>query len=204
MEIKKSKREIVKKLLNQELQEQEEEEIIELLLNSSITIDVDKEEEQNLKFRDKVADKMSELFGSWKFILGFAFFIIIWISLNTYLLTKYGKTMDPYPFILLNLFLSCVAALQAPIIMMSQNRQSKKDSLRNKNDYQIDLKSEFILELLYEHIEKIEKTQKRILTVLKDPEQEIKLYDQDEVEEIVQKKVEKEIKKIEKGINFDN
>ncbi len=204
MEIKKSKREIVKKLLNQELQEQEEEEIIELLLNSSITIDVDKEEEQNLKFRDKVADKMSELFGSWKFILGFAFFIIIWISLNTYLLTKYGKTMDPYPFILLNLFLSCVAALQAPIIMMSQNRQSKKDSLRNKNDYQIDLKSEFILELLYEHIEKIERTQKRILTVLKDPEQEIKLYDQDEVEEIVQKKVEKEIKKIEKGINFDN
>lgn len=204
MEIKKSKREIVKKLLNQELQEQEEEEIIELLLNSSITIDVDKEEEQNLKFRDKVADKMSELFGSWKFILGFAFFIIIWISLNTYLLTKYGKTMDPYPFILLNLFLSCVAALQAPIIMMSQNRQSKKDSLRNKNDYQIDLKSEFILELLYEHIEKIERTQKRILTVLKDPEQEIKLYDQDEVEEIVQKKVEKEIKKIEKGISFDN
>ena len=86
-------------------------------------------------------------------------FLIIWIILNIYAF----ESVDPYPFILLNLVLSCIASLQAPIIMMSQNRQAKKDSMRSRNDYKTDLKSELILEELHDKISAIEKNQKKIL-----------------------------------------
>ena len=84
--------------------------------------------------------------------------------LNVYL----WDNVDPYPFILLNLLLSCIAALQAPIIMMSQNRQAKKDSLRNQNDYRTDLKSELILEQLHDHIELIISNQRKIIKKLEE------------------------------------
>ena len=157
------KKEIVKMLLNQNLEEKDEEEIIDLLLNNPISIDVDKENDAKMTF----ADKLSEVAGSWTFIIGFCLFLLFWIILNTYLLTK---SPDPYPFILLNLLLSCLAALQAPIIMMSQNRQAKKDTIRNKNDYRTDLKSELILEQLYDHLELVLKNQNKILSYLKEKE----------------------------------
>ena len=91
-------------------------------------------------------------------------FLILWIVLNIYVI----KNLDPYPFILLNLVLSCVAALQAPIIMMSQNRAAKKDSIRSKNDYKTDLKSELILEDLHEKMEKIIANQNKILKKLEE------------------------------------
>ena len=100
--------------------------------------------------------------GDWGFIIGFSGFLIFWIVLNSIIL-KEGSEIDPYPFILLNLLLSCLAALQAPIIMMSQNRQAAKDSLRNQNDYRTDLKSELILEELHDKMEKILDNQKQIL-----------------------------------------
>ena len=87
---------------------------------------------------DRIADKVSEIAGSWGFILGFSSFLLFWIVLNVFIL-KGDKQIDAYPFILLNLLLSCIAALQAPIIMMSQNRQAAKDSLRNQNDNQAEL-----------------------------------------------------------------
>ena len=90
---------------------------------------------------------------------------MVWIVINTIILTS-GKEIDPYPFILLNLVLSCIAAIQAPIIMMSQNRQAKKDSVRNQNDYRIDLKSELILEELHDKMERILANQKKILASL--------------------------------------
>ena len=130
-------------LLNQSLEEKDEEEIIDLLINSPVTIDVDKENDSKMTFGDKVADKLSEVAGSWSFIIGFIGFLFFWIVLNLVLLKN---APDPYPFILLNLLLSCLAALQASVIMMSQNRQAKKDTIRNKNDYHTDLKSELILE----------------------------------------------------------
>ncbi len=154
------KREIVKMLLNQNLDEKDEEEILDLLINSPITVDVDKENDSKMTFGDKVADKLSEIAGSWTFIILFSGFLIFWIILNMFILKD---AVDPYPFILLNLLLSCLAALQAPIIMMSQNRQAKKDTIRNKNDYHTDLKSELILEQLYERLEKIQKNQYKIL-----------------------------------------
>lgn len=165
--MEKRKKEIVKMLLNQNLEEKDEEEIVDLLLNSPITVDVDKENDSKMTFGDRAADKISEIAGSWTFILMFCFFLVLWIVLNTVMLVN---AIDPYPFILLNLVLSCIASLQAPIIMMSQNRQAKKDSIRNKNDYHIDLKSELILEQLYDHINEIIKNQNKILSYLKEEE----------------------------------
>ena len=166
MDKRKTKKEIVKMLLNVDLLEQDEEELLDLLIDQPIAIDVDKQEEQKMTFGDKVADKISAIAGSWGFILMFIIFLLGWIILNTVILTKQDQ-IDPYPFILLNLVLSCIAALQAPIIMMSQNRQAKKDTIRNKNDYRTDLKSELILESLHDDLDEILKNQKKILEYLK-------------------------------------
>ncbi len=163
--MEKRKKELVKMLLNQNLEEKDEEEMIDLLINNPITIDVDKENDTKMSFGDKVADKLSAVAGSWTFIIIFCGFLIFWIVLNAYLLKD--DAVDPYPFILLNLLLSCLAALQAPIIMMSQNRQAKKDTIRNKNDYRTDLKSELILEQICDRLEKVSKNQYKILNYLK-------------------------------------
>ena len=167
-----TKKEIVKMLLkNTELDSQDEEELIDLLIDQPISIDVDKQEEAKMTFGDKVADKLSEVAGSWGFIIGFTSFLLFWIVLNTIILNE-GNAIDEYPFILLNLVLSCIAALQAPIIMMSQNRQAAKDSLRNQNDYRTDLKSELILEELHDKMELILKNQKNIMKKLGDMDNE--------------------------------
>ena len=156
-------------LLKQNLEAKDEEEIIDLLINNPISIDVDKESDAKMTFGDKVADKLSEVAGSWTFIILFCLFLIGWIVLNIYFL---AQPVDPFPFILLNLLLSCLAALQAPIIMMSQNRQAKKDTIRNKNDYRTDLKSELILEQLYDRLETLIQNQNKILAYIKAKENE--------------------------------
>ena len=161
---KKEKRKIARMILNQNLEKQDKEDIIDLLADSSIAIDVDKEEEKNLTFSEKMADKISEIAGSWTFIFISIAFLIAWMIINTIILKE--NKIDPYPFILLNLILSCISALQAPIIMMSQNRASKKDSLRNQNDYKIDLKSELLLEDLHHKIEVLLNNQNRLLNIL--------------------------------------
>ena len=175
MEAKRTtKKEIVKMLLkNTELDSQDEEELIDLLIDQPISIDVDKQEEAKLTFGDKMADKVSEKAGSWGFVFGFVLFLMFWVILNTVIMLD-GQEIDPYPFILLNLVLSCIAALQAPIIMMSQNRQAAKDSLRNQNDYRIDLKSEIILEELHDKMELILKNQRKIIRVLEEDDEEDK------------------------------
>ena len=156
-----SKKELVKALLKQEnLDEKDEEELINLLIEQPLSIDIDKQQEEKKTFGDKVADKVSEVAGSWGFIIGFSCFLILWIVLNGFLLMN---PIDEYPFILLNLLLSCLAALQAPVIMMSQNRQAEKDSLRNQNDYRIDLKSELILEQIAEKVDKLVSNQNKII-----------------------------------------
>lgn len=151
-----TKKELVKKLLKNNRIDGNEEELLDMLIDESIAIDPDKEE---LTFGEKLADKLTKVAGSWNFIIGFFIFLMLWIVLN---LTGIIK-LDEFPFILLNLLLSCLAAFQAPIIMMSQNRQSKKDTLRSRNDYRIDLKSELILEELHDKMELILSNQKRIL-----------------------------------------
>ena len=161
-----TKKDIVKMLLkNKELNIQDEQELLDLLVDQPISIDVDKLEDSTMTFGDRVADKVSEIAGSWFFIIMFILFLLIWIVINTMILTS-GKEIDPYPFILLNIVLSCIAAIQAPIIMMSQNRQAKKDSIRNQNDYRIDLKSELILEELHDKMDTILRNQKEIMKKL--------------------------------------
>ena len=166
MEKRKTKKEIVKMLLkNNELEEKDEEELLDLLIDQPISIDVDKQEEAKMTRGDRIADKVSEIAGSWTFILCFSGFLLFWIILNVIIL-KTDDQLDPYPFILLNLLLSCLAALQAPVIMMSQNRQAAKDSLRNQNDYRTDLKSELILEELHDKMEELLRNQRKILKII--------------------------------------
>lgn len=163
MEKKLTKKELVKMLLNnKEVNIDDEDELLDLLVDEPISIDALNEEEKNIKFGDKIADKITKFVGSWTFILSFSGFLLVWVIINLYFIDD----LDPYPFILLNLLLSCIAALQAPIIMMSQNREAKRDSLRSKNDYRTDLKSELILEELHDKMEEIEKNQKAILKEL--------------------------------------
>ena len=107
--------------------------------------------EKALSFGDALSDKIAAFGGSWRFIIFFAFVMVVWIMVNTVVLI--WKPFDPYPFILLNLVLSCLAALQAPVIMMSQNRQEAKDRLRGEHDYQVNLKAELEIRHLHEKID---------------------------------------------------
>lgn len=109
------------------------------------------EEDKPLSFGDRMADKIASFGGSWTFILSFMGFLLIWISFNIYWLSNKG--FDPYPFILLNLILSCIAALQAPVIMMSQNRQEEKDRERAKEDLRINQKAEEEIRSLHKKLD---------------------------------------------------
>ncbi len=164
METNKRKEKLVKTLINKDFEIKDEDELIEMLLDNPTAIDSDKEEDERRTTGDKLADKVTEIAGSWSFIIGFCIFLILWMLINTIMIVK----LDEYPFILLNLILSCIAALQAPVIMMSQNRAAKKDSLRSLNDYKTDLKSELILEVLHEQIKDIQANQKKILKLLEE------------------------------------
>jgi uncharacterized membrane protein len=158
----KTKREIVKMLLKKDINVTDEEDLINMLINEPISVDTDKESDLNRSFGDYLADRITEIAGSWPFIIGLIIFLLLWIILNIFILTN----ADPYPFILLNLLLSCIAALQAPIIMMSQNREAKKDRLRSSNDYKTDLKSELMLEDLHNKMSQIIKNQNKIINIL--------------------------------------
>ena len=165
------KKEIVKMLLkNKELENEDEEQLMEILFNEPIAIDADKVSEDQATWKDRLADKVTEYCGSWSFIIWFLLIVAVWMISNYFLYEAYGSSFDPYPYILLNLALSCVSALQAPFIMMSQNRSAKKDSLRAKNDYKTDLKSELILEELHDQIKKLQSTQNKILKLLSEEE----------------------------------
>jgi uncharacterized membrane protein len=107
---------------------------------------------ENLSLGERLADRIAEFGGSWGFILAFAGLCLGWIVLNSIQLLL-AKPIDPYPFILLNLMLSCLAAIQAPIIMMSQNRQESKDRLQSEHDYRVNLKAELEIRHLHEKID---------------------------------------------------
>ena len=114
-----------------------------------------------MTFWERMSDKLAMVGGSWRFILGFAVVIGIWVAVNTIALLRHP--FDPYPYILLNLVLSCLAAIQAPVIMMSQNRQDAKDRLRSEHDYQLNLKAELEIRHLNEKMDLLLTTQWRRL-----------------------------------------
>lgn len=147
--------------------EEKNEKFIEELMNKKSTKNVNTIHDKTLSIGDKVADKIACVAGSWPFIIGFLIFIVLWIILNV---SQIFFRFDEYPFILLNLALSCIAAIQAPIIMMSQNRQEEKDRIRSEQDFETNMKAEIIIEEILKHtkkIEEIEKKQNVILEYLK-------------------------------------
>ena len=126
--------------------------VMEAIKNNSILSEnIQEEIEAELTFGQRLADKVAAFGGSWIFIITFFSFILIWMIINIWFLAT--KPFDPFPFILLNLILSCLAAIQAPIIMMSQNRQEQKDRQRGEHDYKINLKAELEIKLLSEKID---------------------------------------------------
>ncbi|WP_407305356.1 DUF1003 domain-containing protein [Acinetobacter sp.] len=116
-----------------------------------ITKNIETKLDQHWTLGEKLADKIASFGGSWTFLICFAIFLALWIIVNTVVVVVHPA--DPYPFILLNLILSCLAAIQAPVIMMSQNRQEAKDRLRSQNDYQINLKAELEIRHLHEKLD---------------------------------------------------
>ena len=145
----------VSEYLKVQLDEMDETEkmVLESITNkTSLTSKLEEDEEdQVVNFGQRLADNVATFGGSWTFIISFSFFILIWISLNVFWFLNKG--FDPYPFILLNLILSCLAALQAPVIMMSQNRQESKDRDRAKKDYMVNLKAELEIKTLNDKID---------------------------------------------------
>ncbi|MEZ5148399.1 MAG: DUF1003 domain-containing protein [Bacteroidales bacterium] len=129
-----------------------EEEVLESMKNAeTLSRDVNVQMKEMLSIGDKLADKVADFGGSWKFIIFFMIVLVLWIIINSFVLIS--KPFDPYPYILMNLILSCIAALQAPVIMMSQNRQEEKDRLRAQNDFQINLKAEIEIRQLHEKMD---------------------------------------------------
>jgi len=153
--------EIVSFILEEDMNNiHENEEIIHLLLEKTVSEDINHNHKETLSFGDKISDKIAQVAGSWTFIISFCTVLILWMALNTVILLR---PYDPAPFILLNLVLSCIAALQAPVIMMSQNRQEKKDRIRAENDYKVNLKSEIIIEDLHMKLDELISNQKQII-----------------------------------------
>jgi len=137
------RRDYVKEVLQEEVGELSalDQEVIDSLQEREIlSANIGKEFDKELTFGERLSDRIASFGGSWRFIMIFGGVLVVWIIINTVLLAT--RAFDPYPFILMNLILSCLAALQAPIIMMSQNRQSSKDKLLAENDYQVNLKAE--------------------------------------------------------------
>ena len=129
-----------------------DQEVIESLHEHEIlSSDIERQFEKKLTFGERLSDRIAEFGGSWKFLISFGAVIFVWIGANIVLLAT--KPFDPYPFILLNLILSCLAAVQAPVIMMSQNRAEARDRLRAENDYKINLKAELEIRHLHEKID---------------------------------------------------
>ncbi|MGH9492553.1 MAG: DUF1003 domain-containing protein [Terriglobales bacterium] len=123
------------------------------LLRTHVSRNLNEEEEERLTFGERIADRVASFGGSWTFILLFGFILVSWMAVNAYLLAAHP--FDPYPFILLNLGLSALAALQAPVIMMSQNRQATKDRLKADLDYQVNLKAELEVAQVHGKIDRI-------------------------------------------------
>ena len=161
MNYQKNKKRITRELLNESDKELTDEELMNEILSENVTMNADKTEKDS--FGQKAADAVAKFAGSWAFIFTFIGVMAVWMVVNILMTTK---AFDSYPFVLLNLVLSCIAAIQAPLIMMSQNRQEAKDRNRAENDYRINLKSEFVIDELYKKVEQISETQKKILKML--------------------------------------
>ncbi len=167
MKNEKERRKVIKELLDVTDKEFTDEELIHQLIATEVTKNTDKDEK--LSLGQKASDAVAKFAGSWAFIFSFIAVMVIWMVVNIVLA---ANAFDGYPFILLNLVLSCIAAVQAPLIMMSQNRQEAKDRKRAENDYRINLKNELIIDDLHKKLDLILENQKKIMRKLEILEEE--------------------------------
>lgn len=154
----KENRKLLKEVLKDIRHDMTDEEVLNLLADSKISARPESGKSK-YTFGQRAADAIAKFAGSWAFIFAFTGVLILWMVVNAVLA---AKAFDPYPFILLNLVLSCVAAIQAPLIMMSQNRQEEKDRRRAENDYRVNLKTEIMIEDIYDKVTAILVKQKAI------------------------------------------
>ena len=164
----KENRKLLKEVLKDIRHDMTDEEVLNLLADSKISISP-KNEKDKYTLGQRAADKIAKFAGSWAFIFSFTGVLILWMAVNIVLATK---AFDPYPFILLNLVLSCVAAIQAPLIMMSQNRQEEKDRRRAENDYKVNLKTEIMIEDIFDKVTAILKKQSEMEKQIKSMQNE--------------------------------
>lgn len=137
-----------------ELESEERRVILQIVRRAAIARNIADETDEAMSFGQRLADRVAEIGGSWSFIIGFLMFLAAWTAANLLVLPRFGvRPFDAYPFIFLNLILSMVAAIQAPIIMMSQNRQATKDRAAAEHDYEVNLKSELEIMALHEKLE---------------------------------------------------
>ena len=147
----KENRKLLKEVLRDIQKDMTDEEVLSLLADSRVSVSP-AEEKAKYTLGQRAADAIAKFAGSWAFIFSFTGGLVLWMVVNALLA---ARAFDPYPFILLNLVLSCIAAIQAPLIMMSQNRQEEKDRRRAENDYKVNLKTEIMIEDLYDKVNAI-------------------------------------------------
>ena len=164
----KENRKLLKEVLKEIQHDMTDEEVLNLLADSKIS---ESPATEKYTLGQRAADAIARFAGSWAFIFAFTGVLILWMVINTILASN---AFDPYPFILLNLVLSCVAAIQAPLIMMSQNRQEEKDRRRAENDYKVNLKTEIMIEDLYDKVNAILAKQSVLEKKLQEQEEQTK------------------------------
>ena len=164
----KENRKLLKEVLKDIQHDMSDEEVLNLLADSKIS---ESPATEKYTLGQRAADAIAKFAGSWAFIFAFTGVLILWMVINTILASN---AFDPYPFILLNLVLSCVAAIQAPLIMMSQNRQEEKDRRRAENDYQVNLKTEIMIEDLHDKVNAILAKQSALEKKLQEQEDQTK------------------------------
>ena len=174
----KENKKLVNEIISDVKHDMSNEDIISLLADSRISANPDKEK---YTFGQRAADKIAKFAGSWAFIFSFSALLILWMVGNV-ILAK--RAFDPYPFILLNLVLSCVAALQVPLIMMSQNRQEEKDRRRAENDYKVNLKTEIMIEDIHGKMNRILARQAILMKLMKIDENTMKQITLEKQEEM--------------------
>ncbi len=168
-ELNKYRKKYIERIVKQELGELNslEQEVVDSIKDQEfLSHDLEEISDKDLSIGQRLADKVAMFGGSWGFIIAFFGFMFVWIIVNVFVLLF--QPFDPYPFILLNLILSCLASIQAPIIMMSQNRQEEKDRMRNLHDYQINLKAELEIRLLDEKMDHLIIHQNQRLTEMQE------------------------------------
>ena len=166
MKTQSERQKIVKELLKNTDREFTDEELVEQLIDTKVTVrDNDKPE----TFGQKAADTVARFAGSWAFIFSFIALMVIWMIINLLLAVR---AFDAYPFVLLNLVLSCIAAIQAPLIMMSQNRQEEKDRQRAENDYLVNLKNELIIDDLHKKLDRVLENEKHLMRKIEELEKQ--------------------------------